>query len=155
MRWAASRRLRPDVADARLEVTDTLGRRLVRLEKPIFAIGRRTESDLRVVSSDVSRDHAEIVRDGDGYIVRDRSSRYGTFVNGDGVKERALAHGDRIRLGRSGGAELVFLVDEAASSVGYSRTAGSCRTDRPAGAQNGDWMLRPRRHDRRLRAGFA
>jgi pSer/pThr/pTyr-binding forkhead associated (FHA) protein len=85
------------VADPRLEATDTLGRRLVRLEKPIFAIGRRTESDLRVVSSDVSRDHAEIVRNGDGYIVRDRSSRYGTFVIGDGVTERALAHGDRIR----------------------------------------------------------
>ena len=92
-------------------------RTFVQSEKPVFAIGRRTESDLRVVSSDVSRDHAEIVRHGDGYLVRDRRSRYGTFVNGDGVTERALAHGDRIRLGRSGGAELVFLVEEAGSSV--------------------------------------
>ena len=117
MPCAASRRQRSNVADARLEVTDTLGRRVVLVEKPVFAIGRRTESDLRVVSSDVSRDHAEIVRHGDGYLVRDRSSRYGTFVNGDGVTERALAHGDRIRLGRSGGAELVFLVEEAGSSV--------------------------------------
>src|SRR5881296_2731654 len=104
MPCAASRRQRSNVADARLEVTDTLGRRMVRLEKPVFTIGRRTESDLRVVSSDVSRDHAEIALSGDGYLVRDRSSRYGTFGNGDGVTERLLTHGDRIRLGRSGGA---------------------------------------------------
>src|SRR5712691_6393666 len=127
MLCAASRRQRSDVPDARLEVTDTLGRRVVLVEKPVFAIGRRTESDLRVVSSDVSRDHAEIVRNGDGYVVRDRSSRYGTFVNGDGVTERALAHGDRIRLGRSGGAELVFLIEDAAGSAvsSSSRTSGS------------------------------
>ena len=112
--------------DVRLEVTDTLGRRVVLVEKPVFTIGRRTESDLRVVSSDVSRDHAEIARAGDGYIVRDRSSRYGTFVNGDGVTEKALTHGDRIRLGRSGGAELVFLIEEAGTHVSSpSRATGS------------------------------
>src|SRR2546428_409123 len=126
MPCAASRRQRSNVPDARLEVADTRGGRVVRVEKPVFAIGRRTESDLRVVSSDVSRDHAEIIRNGDGYLVRDRSSRYGTFVNGDGVTERALTHGDRIRLGRSSGAELVFLVEEAGSSVSsHSRTTGS------------------------------
>ena len=112
--------------DARLEVIDTLGRRLVQIEKPLFTIGRRTESDLRVVSSDVSREHAEILRNADGYIVRDRNSRYGTFVNGDAVTERALTHGDRIRLGRSGGAELVFRLDQAGSTVVTpSRPSGS------------------------------
>ena len=34
--------------EVRLEVTDTLGRRVVRIEKPLFTIGRRSESDLRV-----------------------------------------------------------------------------------------------------------
>src|SRR5713226_1314548 len=79
------------MSDVRLEVTDTLGRRVVPVEKALFTIGRRTESDLRVVSSDVSRDHAEIALSGDGYLVRDRSSRYGTYVNGDGVTDRASA----------------------------------------------------------------
>lgn len=32
--------------EVRLEVTDTLGRRVVRIEKPLFTIGRRSESDL-------------------------------------------------------------------------------------------------------------
>ena len=111
------------MSDVRLEVTDTLGRRVVPVEKALFTIGRRTESDLRVVSSDVSRDHAEIAYIGDRYIVRDRSSRYGTFVNGDGITERTLAHGDRIRLGRSGGAELVFLIEEAGAATTVKTTS--------------------------------
>jgi len=37
--------------DVRLEVTDTLGWRVVRIEKPLFTIGRRSESDLRVAST--------------------------------------------------------------------------------------------------------
>src|SRR5690606_32104042 len=37
---------------------------------------------------------------------------YGTYVNGEGVTEHVLKHGDLVRLGRSGGAELVFLLEE-------------------------------------------
>lgn len=96
----------------RLEVTDALGRRIVPLEKPVFSIGRRSGNDLQLVGSDVSRDHAEITRENDAYILRDRGSRYGTFVNSEQVSEKKLAHGDLIRLGRSGGAEMIFLLDE-------------------------------------------
>jgi phosphoserine phosphatase RsbU/P len=109
--------------DARLEVTDALGRRIVPIDKGVFAIGRRTGNDLRLVGSDVSRDHAEIARDAEKYILKDRGSRYGTFVNGDAVVERVLTHGDQIRLGRSGGAEMVFLVDEAGPSVERTTTS--------------------------------
>jgi len=96
----------------RLEVTDALGRRVVPLEKPVFSIGRRSGNDLQLVGSDVSRDHAEIAREAETYILRDRGSRYGTFVNSEQVNEKALTHGDLIRLGRSGGAEMIFLLDE-------------------------------------------
>jgi sigma-B regulation protein RsbU (phosphoserine phosphatase) len=98
--------------DARLEVHDSLGRRVVTLDKPAFTIGRRSGNDLHLMGSDVSRDHAEIAQAAGGFIVRDRGSRYGTFVNGTQVTEQSLKHGDRIQLGRTGGAELVFLVDE-------------------------------------------
>src|SRR3954447_23906043 len=101
--------------DARLEVTDALGRRIVPIGKEAFGIGRRETNDLRLAGSEVSRDHAEIVAANDGYLVRDRSSRYGTYVNGDQITERPLVHGDRIRLGRSGGAEMVFLIAESES----------------------------------------
>ena len=100
--------------EARLEVTDALGRRVVPIVKAPFEIGRRETNDLRLAGSEVSRDHAEIVTSPDGsYVLKDRASRYGTYVNGDQVTERSLVHGDRIRLGRSGGAEMVFLVTES------------------------------------------
>jgi len=104
--------------DGRLQVTDSQGRRIVRLERPVFVIGRRTTADLQLVSADVSREHAEIVQDGGGrYLIRDRASRYGTFVNGEQISERPLLHGDTIRLGQSDNVEIVFLADEDASSV--------------------------------------
>jgi len=99
--------------DARLEVTDTLGRRAVALDKPVFRIGRGVDSDLRVAGSDVSRDHAQIIRTEDGrYELYDHGSRCGTFVNGTAVTTQVLTHGDQIRLGRSGEAELVFSIEE-------------------------------------------
>jgi sigma-B regulation protein RsbU (phosphoserine phosphatase) len=101
-------------ATPRLQVNDTAGRRVVPIDKPIFRIGRRGESDLRVVGGDVSREHAEIEQDGAGRsVLRDRGSRCGTFVNNEAVTERVLVHGDQIRLGRSGGAELIFLQDDS------------------------------------------
>ena len=49
------------MADARLEVTDALGRRIVPVSKTPFEIGRRETNDLRLAGSEVSRDHAEVV----------------------------------------------------------------------------------------------
>ena len=97
---------------ARLEVHDSLGRRPVPIDKPVFTIGRRSGNDLHLMGSDVSRDHAEIAQADGRFLVRDRGSRYGTFVNGTQVSEHTLAHGDRIQLGRTGGAELLFLLDD-------------------------------------------
>jgi sigma-B regulation protein RsbU (phosphoserine phosphatase) len=101
------------MSEARLHVSDSQGRRVVLLDRPQFLIGRRTAADLQIVSTDVSREHAEIVQDEGRYLLRDRGSRYGTFVNGDQVTERVLEHGDRIRLGRTDAIELVFATDGA------------------------------------------
>src|SRR4029079_4297721 len=102
--------------DARLEVTDALGRRIVPIVRDAFGIGRRETNDLRLAGSEAARDHAEIVTDNGGFRIRDKQSRYGTYVNDEQVTERALTHGDRIRLGRSGGAELVLLTAAAAAA---------------------------------------
>jgi phosphoserine phosphatase RsbU/P len=114
------------MADVRLEITDARGRRVVRVDTPVFTIGRRSKSDLCLAGTDVSRDHAQIACDGGRFILRDQQSRYGTFVNDQPVSEKPLAHGDRIRLGRGGGAELLFLVDDVgATPSGSSRAANS------------------------------
>jgi serine phosphatase RsbU (regulator of sigma subunit) len=96
----------------RLQITDDQGRRVVLLSKDLFAIGRRSTSDLPVRNTDVSRDHVSIVRLGSEFLLRDHNSRCGTFVNGQKTTERVLAHGDVIELGRTGAVEIVFLLDE-------------------------------------------
>ena len=112
------------MSQARLEVTDQLGSRVVEIAKDPFVIGRRITSDLQVTSGEVSRDHAEIATVDGGFELRDTGSRYGTFVNGEEITQRRLSHGDRIKLGRSGGAELVFRLadapveDRTASAIG-------------------------------------
>ena len=104
------------MSEARLHVSDSQGRRVVVLDRPQFLIGRRTAADLQIVSTDVSREHAEIVQDEGRYLLRDRGSRYGTFVNGEQITERALEHGDRIRLGRTDAIELVFMTEASSST---------------------------------------
>ncbi len=101
---------------AQLEVTDQNGRRVVSIDRDKLTVGRRAENDLCLAGSDVSRDHAEIVAQSPGvYAIRDRGSRYGTFVNDEQVTEQTLRHRDTIRFGRSGSATAVFLLDEASS----------------------------------------
>jgi serine phosphatase RsbU (regulator of sigma subunit) len=106
---------------ASLEVIDALGRRVIPIDTMPFTIGRRETNALRLAGSEVSRDHAEITGEGDKLIISDRGSRYGTFVNGEQVTERTLTHGDRIRLGRTGGAELVFLSAQAGTATTSDR----------------------------------
>src|SRR5687768_288477 len=108
--------------DARLEVTDALGRRIVPVSKTPFEIGRRETNDLRLAGSEVSRDHAEIAIDGNRFKLQDRNSRYGTYVNGEQVTERVLVHGDKVRLGRTGGAEMVFLLADSQPPVDRATT---------------------------------
>jgi phosphoserine phosphatase RsbU/P len=104
-------------AAPRLVITDALGRRIVPLDKPLFTIGRRSETDLRLPGADISRVHAEIVTENGTSTIRDRASRFGTFVNGERINERVLAHGDQIRLGQSGDTEILYYVDDEAPSV--------------------------------------
>jgi phosphoserine phosphatase RsbU/P len=102
---------------AQLDVTDQNGRRVVPIDRAKLTLGRRAENDLCLAGSDVSRDHAEIVMLAPGvYAIRDRGSRYGTFVNDQQVTEQTLQHRDTIRFGRSGGATAVFVLESAAST---------------------------------------
>jgi len=112
----------------RLQVTDTLGDREIAVDHFPFTIGRRETNDLKLGGSEVSREHAEIVSENGQISIRDRESRYGTFVNGDRVTECQIRPGDRIRLGRGGGADLTFLTGEA-EHHSSSRSTTAARDD--------------------------
>ena len=51
-------------------------------EEPII-MGRAPECDIELADATVSRRHAEVVRDGDAWFIRDLGSSNGTKVNGD------------------------------------------------------------------------
>ena len=61
-----------EIQDARLEVNDAQGRRTVVLNKASFTIGRRSVNDLQLTGTDVSRDHAEILRSDGTYLIMSR-----------------------------------------------------------------------------------
>src|SRR5262245_28578154 len=113
------------MATPRLEVRDVLGERFVTVDRMPFTIGRRETNDLRLGGSEGSREHAEIAQEGGKYVLRDKASRYGTFVNGEPATECDLKPGDRIRLGRGGGADLVFLSGESEISRTGKSTTGA------------------------------
>ncbi len=69
------------------------------LEDKILRLGRDRSSGLQLHDTEVSRQHAELRRDGDDFTISDLQSSNGTFVNGHRVKQHELASGDQVRLG--------------------------------------------------------
>jgi EAL domain-containing protein (putative c-di-GMP-specific phosphodiesterase class I) len=61
-----------------------------------FTLGRNESCDYQILSSRVSREHAEIVREGATFRLRDLKSTNGTLHNGQKVDETRLADGDLI-----------------------------------------------------------
>ncbi len=101
----------------RLEFNDAQGRRVVRIEKDVFTVGRRAGNDLHLTGLEISRDHAQIIRTDGHYLVRDLESTYGTFVNGERITERKLVQLDKLRFGATG-PELLFIEQGSAGAVG-------------------------------------
>jgi DNA-binding response OmpR family regulator len=69
------------------------------LTEETTVIGRDPESQLVIPDRRVSRQHAEITRHRDEFVLRDRGSKNGTFVNGERiVGEYTLQDGDEIEI---------------------------------------------------------
>jgi pSer/pThr/pTyr-binding forkhead associated (FHA) protein/ketosteroid isomerase-like protein len=73
-----------------------------RLVKSELTIGRVAKNDIVIDDTEVSRNHARLISNGDGYIIEDLGSTNGTFVNGKKLSgQQALRAGDTINLGKS------------------------------------------------------
>lgn len=70
------------------------------LTKEVITIGRGSGNDIVLPDPRVSRQHAEIRRQDDEFIITDLGSTNGTFVNGVRIEEpQPLRRGDRIEIG--------------------------------------------------------
>ena len=103
----APRPLVPPVSSSRKAFLVGGGKRVV-VSGSHFVIGRSREADMVVDDPNVSRRHAELRPEQDGWIVRDLGSTNGIQVNGRHVAETALAPGDEITLGLT---KLTFELD--------------------------------------------
>ncbi|HYH27870.1 MAG TPA: DUF3662 and FHA domain-containing protein, partial [Actinomycetota bacterium] len=86
---------------AALVVADGDGSREFALAADIAVIGRMAGSDVEISDPGASRKHAEVRRDGEGFLLVDLGSTNGTLVNDKQVSEHRLRHGDRITIGQT------------------------------------------------------
>ena len=70
-------------------------------------LGRGADCDVVLSALSVSRNHAEIRHDHDGWTIVDRGSRFGTYVNDRKIAVHRMGDGDRIVLGE-GTPEILF-----------------------------------------------
>jgi predicted component of type VI protein secretion system len=70
------------------------------LDAPITRLGRAADSEISLDDITVSRRHAEIVRDGQHYTVRDAGSLNGTYVNHTRIDMAELQQGDELQIGK-------------------------------------------------------
>ncbi len=69
------------------------------IERRSVVLGRSRDCDVVLEDRSVSRRHAELVRHGDGFLLRDLDSTNGSAVNGKRIREAAVQPGDDITVG--------------------------------------------------------
>jgi pSer/pThr/pTyr-binding forkhead associated (FHA) protein len=70
------------------------------LDKDLTAAGRHPASDIFLDDITVSRRHAEVLREGARFLVKDVGSLNGTYVNRERVDVAELSSGDELQIGK-------------------------------------------------------
>lgn len=100
------------------------------LDRPRVILGRADDNDIVVDDSYASREHAEVVREGHRFVVRDLDSTNGTFVNDRRLTApHLLSHSDEVRIG---GARFTF-IDPNVTAVQPPAGGPALRVDEVAG----------------------
>jgi adenylate cyclase len=86
----------------KLLVQDPLGsKRPFEWDGDELTIGRGVDATLKLEDGHASRLHAKVNREAGHYVIADLNSGNGLYVNDERVRQRVLAEGDVIRIGRS------------------------------------------------------
>src|SRR5579863_4716003 len=78
------------------------------LNRTPFSVGRKVDKDLVIADPRVSRDHALIVLEEDGFFLVDQGSKHGTFVNGERIQRQKLERNDRLEFGARDSTYAIF-----------------------------------------------
>lgn len=76
------------------------------LLQALYNIGREESSDIVLEDPKVSRSHCQIRQDGSNWLLVDKKSQNGIFINGRKMTERILCEGDIVRIGTY---ELIYI----------------------------------------------
>ena len=70
------------------------------LVQTLYGVGRDEVNEIRLTERNISRKHASLKQNGEGWVVADLDSYNGTFINGIRVAgEQHVGHGDILQLG--------------------------------------------------------
>ena len=72
---------------------------LYKVGKSRMVIGRSPDADVRIVDDGISREHVELLVEGERVLIHDLGSTNGTYRNGVRVETEAISDGDKISLG--------------------------------------------------------
>ena len=75
-----------------------INKQMIPLTKAVTTLGRQIGNDIVFQEEFLSRFHAEIIHENDKYILVDKDSTSGTFVNGRQIDRCVLNSGDLIAL---------------------------------------------------------
>ncbi|MCA9076269.1 MAG: FHA domain-containing protein [Planctomycetaceae bacterium] len=74
------------------------------------SLGRGPQNTIRILDTEVSRNHAEILFENEHWTLHDLDSSNGSFVNGQSIRSHMLKTGDQLQIGRT-----ILLFTEMAS----------------------------------------
>lgn len=93
---------------------------VVNLTRDEYTVGRAEDSTVRLTERNISRRHARLYKNGEGWVIEDLDSYNGCFVNGTRIGGgHRLDHGDLIQLGDY----RLEVMDEAVAGVGQGKNA--------------------------------
>ncbi|NOR15710.1 MAG: FHA domain-containing protein, partial [Candidatus Aminicenantes bacterium] len=79
------------------------------VDKPEITIGRKKDCDIILADPKVSRVHAKIAQEDDGFVLTDEGSFNGTRLNKNLIQSSLLEHNDKIEIGSN---KIIFLTKD-------------------------------------------
>lgn len=96
------------------------------------SLGRGPQNTIRILDTEVSRNHAEIVFERGAWTLHDLDSSNGSFINGNSIRSEPLKTGDQLQIGRT---IMLFTIAADAGSIEIANRIDLLAADDPDQSQ--------------------